>query len=67
MTTTTRSLRHCDFATCIIYRVVMQGTLGIYKNADGTFTVEHSDLYNVYDQQTFKTYKAAKREWKVGA
>lgn len=56
-------LKPCDFKTCIIYKVVSKGTVGIYKNPDGTFTIEHSDLYHVYEQQTFKNYKTAKREY----
>jgi hypothetical protein len=64
MTTATKSLNHCDFATCVVYKVAAQGTVGIYRNTDKTFTVEHSDLYEVFSQEIFKTYKAAKREYK---
>jgi hypothetical protein len=63
MTTTTKTER-----TEIIYRVVTLGCVSIFKEADGTYTVEHADLYRVYSSTPgFKTYKAAKREWKVGA
>ena len=40
-----------------------QGCLYIIREADKTYTLEHSDLYRVYSRETgFKTYTAAKRE-----
>lgn len=51
----------------IIYRVVTNGCVSIYKEIDGTYTVEHADLYQIYwSTPGFKTYKAAKREYNVG-
>ena len=49
----------------IIYRVANSGgCVAIFKEIDGTYTVEQSDLYRVYwSTPGFKTYKAAKREY----
>jgi hypothetical protein len=52
----------------IIYRVTSRGTMNIIKEDDGTYTVEESDLYRVHSSTSgFKSYKAAKREYLVGA
>lgn len=47
----------------IQWPVEPQGTVKIIREANKTYTVEHSDLYRVYSRvEGFRTFKAAKRE-----
>ena len=47
----------------IIYHVTSSGTLNIFKGEDGRYILEHSNLYEVFSRDVFKTYKAARREF----